>query len=476
VTKMGGIIVVADTHFGIKKGSISMPGYFGDFLRWIKELEEEKKKTVKILDGETPKDKTLIKPDKIIFLGDILELWDSEDEAVNTCVSTLMPTLAEIGAEKIYVLGNHDNILDKALLSQEKEYYPLGESNLKIVEEYPSDGFLPIGDQNYLFVHGHQFDKHFTNIGKLYNILPALRNVSNALTNYVPLLFGISIISAIINKLISNDKILVLGKPEIVVLLFFLTFPKLYMTFGRRFWSWFSGVKYKKHETIEKFVEWWKKFIGEKSFIVRLKDWLKNSIEDIFKNKERKKLTQKLKKSWQRFVNEVIKKKYSKKEIPNNVNVIYGHTHFLNYVNLQEEELQKRFEKRPELYEFYLTKLRKKEIEEKKPTLVNISAWIKDIKNIENKKNEDKENKKNDEKKKEYKNVMVASFLYIDDEGFEFFGWDWYEKSVFHIPKEVIIIRRELEKNVVPDWMAKKLAEIGWPENLIKKWKKHTEL
>ncbi|HEC93472.1 MAG TPA: hypothetical protein ENI51_10885, partial [Candidatus Atribacteria bacterium] len=145
---MGGIIVVADTHFGIKKdNSISMPGYFGDFLRWIKELEEEKEKTVKILDGETPKDKTLIKPDEIIFLGDILELWDSEDEAVNTCVSTLMPTLAEIGAEKIYVLGNHDNILDKALLSQEKEYYPLGKSNLKIVEDvYPSDKkFLPIG-------------------------------------------------------------------------------------------------------------------------------------------------------------------------------------------------------------------------------------------------------------------------------------------------------------------------------------------
>ena len=30
---MGGIIVVADTHFGIKKGSISMPGYFADFFK-----------------------------------------------------------------------------------------------------------------------------------------------------------------------------------------------------------------------------------------------------------------------------------------------------------------------------------------------------------------------------------------------------------------------------------------------------------
>jgi len=145
----------------------------------------------------------------------------------------------------------------------------------------------------------------------------------------------------------------------------------------------------------------------------------------------------------------------------------------LNYVNLQEEELQKRFEKKPELYEFYLTKLRKKKIEEKKPTLVNISAWIKDIKNIDKKKKEDK---KNDEKKKEYKNVMVASFLYIDDEGFEFFGWDWYKKSIFHIPKEVIIIRRELKENVIPKWMVGKLTDVGWPKNLIEKWQKPVKL
>jgi len=423
---MGGIIVVADTHFGIKKGSISMPGYFADFLWWIKELEKENEQKVKILDRGTIKDKTLIKPNEIIFLGDIIELWDSEDEAVNTCVSTLMPTLAEIEAEKIYVLGNHDNILDKALLSQEKEYYPLGESNLKIVEEYPSEGFMKKGDQNYLFVHGHQFDKHFTNIGKLYNILPALRNVSNALTNYVPFLFFVSLALAIIDKLMPDDifsssleildlilrglgwfinKTLFLGKPEIVVLLLLLTIPKIYMTFGRRFWSWFSGVKYKKHETIDNFTKWWKLFIGDN-------------------------------------------------KVPENLNVVYGHTHFLNYIPKKKTDAK--------MYQFYMDKLRDRKISvETRPAIVNISAWMKDIKN-----------KEKDEK---YKNVMVASFLYIDDEGFEFFGWDWYEKSVFHIPKEVIIIRRELEKNAIPEDMAKKLAEIGWPKKLIEKWQKSAE-
>jgi len=405
---MGGIIVVADTHFGIKKGSISMPGYFADFLRWIRELEKEKEKKVRILEGESLRNRTLTRPEKIIFLGDIIELWDSEDEAVNTCVSTLIPTLAEIEAEKIYVLGNHDNILDKALLSQEKEYYPLGKSNLKVVEDvYPSDKkFLPMGNQNYLFVHGHQFDKHFTNTGKLYNILPWLRKVSNALTNYVPFLFILSMIFKFIN-LIGNKSIF-LGNNQLLYLLFALSIPKLYMSFGRRLWSHISGVRYNKEETRRNFKKWWKKF-------------------------------------------------REKRKIKENVNVVYGHTHFLNYIPAPEIDRT--------MYEFYQDMLKKRNISiemEHGTNLINISSWIKDIKN-----------KEKDEK---YKNVMVASFLYIDEEGFEFFGWDWYEKRVFHIPKEVIIIRRETEKGIIPEAMAEKLAKIGWPQKLIDKWQKSVEV
>ena len=404
---MGGIIVVADTHFGIKKGSISMPGYFADFLRWIRELEKEKEKKVRILEGESPRNRTLTRPDKIIFLGDIIELWDSEDEAVNACVSTLIPTLAEIEAEKIYVLGNHDNILDKVLLPQEKEYYPLGKSNLKVVEDvYPSDSFLKRGDQNYLFVHGHQFDKHFTNTGRLYNILPWLRKVSNALTNYVPFLFILSMIFKFIN-LIGNKSIF-LGNNQLLYLLFALSIPKLYMSFGRRLWSHISGVRYNKEETRRNFKKWWKKF-------------------------------------------------REKRKIKENVNVVYGHTHFLNYIPAPEIDRT--------MYEFYQDMLKKRNISiemEHGTNLINISSWIKDIKN-----------KEKDEK---YKNVMVASFLYIDEEGFEFFGWDWYEKRVFHIPKEVIIIRRETEKGIIPEAMAEKLAKIGWPQKLIDKWQRSVEV
>jgi len=437
---MGGIIVVADTHFGIKKGSISMPGYFADFLRWIKELEKENEQKVKILDRGTIKDKTLIKPKEIIFLGDILELWDSEDEAVNTCVSTLMPTLAEIGAEKIYVLGNHDNILDKALLSQEKEYYPLGNSNLKIVEEYPSEGFLKKGDQNYLFVHGHQFSPGFlfqfasaidkaiytASFHKLeirtYDIIPSLKKIRNTMGTIswiFILLFLLSLLPYILNWIasqfgISNSVISWMYGHRInnhfVFMLGFISLPKILIDWARPIHNYFSGkLKYKKRETIENFTKWWKR-VSEGT------------------------------------------------NVSENINVVYGHTHFLNYINLQEEEREKKFKKRPELYDFYQTKLRKRGIKERQPTLVNISAWMKDIKN-----------KEKDEK---YKNVMVASFLYIDDKGCEFFGWDWYEKRIFHIPKEVIIIRRETKKGAISDDMAKRLAKIGWPKKLIDKWQK----
>ncbi|MCK4310186.1 MAG: metallophosphoesterase [Methanomicrobia archaeon] len=400
--KMGGIIVVADTHFGIKKDSISMPGYFADFLKWFKKLEEENE-NVKFLDKNNITEKTLKNPEKIILLGDIIELWDSDDEAVSACVSTLIPTLAEIEAEKIYVLGNHDNILEKALLPQEKEYYPLGKSNLKLVEDvYPSDKFLTVGDQNYVFVHGYQFDKYFTNTGKLYKILPALRNLSNSLTDYVPFLFFISLIFKFINFI--GNKSIFLGKDQLLYLLFVLTIPKLYMTLGRWLWIRFSGVRYKKQETIDNFTKWWKKFI---------------------KNKE----------------------------IPENLNVVYGHTHFLNYIPAKKID--------NETYDFYIQKLKKRDIpQEKRPTLVNISAWIKDIKK-----------KEKDEK---YKNVMVASFLYIDEQGFEFFGWDWYEHKIFHIPKMAINERRE--KGLVDENTARVLKDLGWPEKLIKKWQKSVEI
>lgn len=203
VIQMGSVVVVADTHLGITKDSFSMPGYFADFLKYLK--DEMEQKSVKIFDG-TVKEKVLQEPEKVIFLGDIIELWDSEDEAVNFCLSSLVPILSEMRAEKIYILGNHDNTLERASLLRKDEYYVLGKSTLRLVENtYPSDGFLKIGKENYLFVHGHQFspgllfrlasaiDELFgTLLSKeirVYDIIPSMRKLRNCIGSFFSYIF-----------------------------------------------------------------------------------------------------------------------------------------------------------------------------------------------------------------------------------------------------------------------------------------------
>lgn len=416
---MGGIIVLADTHFGIRKGSISMPGYCADFLHHITTMHHEE---IQAYDGKIMK-KVLESPEKVIFLGDIVELWDSQNEAVSFCMSSLLSEFSQMNADLIYVLGNHDNILDRALLSTSKEYYCCGKKNVFLFENcYPDEGIISAGDQKYVFVHGHQFDTCFRLTGKSYKILSHLRTVSNSLTCYVPFLFAISLICKGVNILL--EKSIVLGDSRICILLFLLTLPWIYMTAGRRVWSFFSGVKYKKEETIKNFTSWWKKFTKDH-------------------------------------------------ELPDDINVVYGHTHYLNLL-LQKEKVRNYEEIREfidasvrgradlgeeSLFDFYDRTLKKARVAQK-PTLVNVSAWIKDI-------SEKEESEK-------YKSVMVASFLYIHEKGFDFFGWDWYEKKVFHIPKIAIIQRRE--QTHVDERVAGILREIGWPESLVKKWEQPFDL
>lgn len=443
---MGGIIVVADTHFGIKKGSInmSMPGYFVDFLEWIKNLEEKEFK-VKVVDGPVKrgkiKEKILYTPEKIVFLGDIFELWDSENQPVTACRSTVLPTLSEITAEKIYVLGNHDNILKRIVLENrqgEYLYYHLGKPLLRIFPDVypPSKDAISTekyGDEAYLFVHGHQFDKYFTESGGGYKIWSVIRNVSNSLTLYVPALFVLSFAVKVINWAAHTS--IFLGENPTFGLLFLLTLPRIFMDIGRPLWNWAVGTTYKKRETVINFTRWWEKFLKTEP-------------------------------------------------LPENVNVVYGHTHFLNYIpspnrNHENEML------RGELYREYKKRLTRRKIPEKDmPDLINISAWVTDflvlsekfllrvekihktLKRLFSKRRKDRLNPEL---------VTVATFLYIDEYGFEFFGWNWYSDSspeVFHIPKDAIVMRRE--KGLVTDDESIRavLKEVGWPDQMIELWDK----
>lgn len=443
-----GIIVVADTHFGIKKVDInmSMPGHFAEFLEWITSLKNNPV-TVKIIKGSL-KDKTITKktiktPEKIVFLGDILELWDSENEPVNACITSVIPTLSEIDSEKIYVLGNHDNILNRIVLkTPEDKYmnYCLGKSKLKVFPYvYPpvSNNTLhpeKYGNEEYIFVHGHQFDKYFTESGPGYKIWSTIRNASNNLTLYIPFLFVVSVITRIINWIVGTSCFL--GKNPVFGLLLLLSIPRIYTDYGRRLWDLIVGMRYQKRETVANFVKWWKKFTNN--------------------------LT-----------------------LPENINVVYGHTHFLNYIPSPKHEkaLDKNMLHGP-LHTLYKKELSKRKIQKKdSPALVNISSWVTDFQVLSEKffssleRAADTVNPFSKREKNELNPDLVTAgtFLYIDEEGCEYFGWNWYNDSdqkIFHIPKSAIIQRRDYGPVADDPEIKELLQDIGWPHNIIEIWKK----
>ncbi|MBU7015106.1 MAG: metallophosphoesterase [Theionarchaea archaeon] len=465
-----GILVLADTHFGLMKGKInmSMPGYLAEFLEWVGSLEREKI-AVKVIDGEIKEENIRVKiispPEKIIFLGDMLELWDSKNETVSASILTLLSNLTKTKAEKIYVLGNHDDILRRIVLetSRAGEYlnYPLGESILKVFpDRYPpvipgmeSAAVLPSGEEKYIFVHGHQFDRDFTRSLSIYKVYPLLRTVSNSLTVYVPALFGLSFLVRAVNLIFRTS--FLWGDPLVFWLLFGLSLPWIGTSIARPIWSRVVGMRYREEETVKSFIQWWKRVLSSES-------------------------------------------------LPENVNVVYAHTHFLNYIpspkherTMDEQEVV-HHGKTSSRYRKRLSDLGVKEKD--MPALINISAWITDFPSFSEKlfmrseiayarmaetsgKAKDFLLKQAEEKKKDRLDpelVTVATFLYIDEDGFEVFGWNWYSndperQKVFSVPKSAIQMRRE--QGAITDEGARTvLKNIGWPEELLIVWTRDPHL
>lgn len=150
-------MVISDVHLG---GKTSNHKEFCHFLEWVLDLAN-KPKTIKYGDNEV----IIQSPDKIILLGDILELWDPKDgDRYNIIKDFMKPfyLLSDIDCDKIYVLGNHDGSLGE--LDGEINNITLEEgTKFYIYDEcYPEKGektCLKIGNRSYVFIHGHQFDK-----------------------------------------------------------------------------------------------------------------------------------------------------------------------------------------------------------------------------------------------------------------------------------------------------------------------------
>ena len=153
-------IIISDVHLGSEKCNQKA---FCCFLEWVRHLHH-KPHTVKIKDKEVE----IKKPERIILLGDILDLWDPRNGDRNNVIEDSMrplSILSSIDCEKIYVVGNHDDSLGE-LEGKFNSQSLCNGTNFHIYDShYPEidpkgDAYgINIGNKSYFFLHGHQFDR-----------------------------------------------------------------------------------------------------------------------------------------------------------------------------------------------------------------------------------------------------------------------------------------------------------------------------
>jgi len=228
-------IAVADTHFGLWNPDQGCdPLAFAEFLNWIKDLESGKEESLKLgYWASTNSENASVDfqpPEKLIFLGDILELWDSRNETIFSSIIGILQILFELNCHKIYILGNHDN--DLAYLSS---FYPLGNSILEIREE---NYLTRIGNELYYFFHGHQLDKKFSL--STWKAFPSIRNIGYTFSYYSLIFLALFFaeIALIALGLEGSESILLGG------FFFAMFFPFFFIKFARGFWNNFRTVKY----------------------------------------------------------------------------------------------------------------------------------------------------------------------------------------------------------------------------------------
>ncbi|MFZ3059135.1 MAG: hypothetical protein WA102_05280 [Candidatus Methanoperedens sp.] len=155
-------IVVSDVHLGSKVYDRYNRDMFCSFLNWVRGLEN-KEETIKC----GTKDVTIHKPENLILLGDILELWDPKDgDRDNVIKDSIIPfsVLSDINCDKTYVIGNHDDSLGELEDDVNNVVLPNGKKFTIYDRHYPEKKAdmatgIHIGKKSYFFLHGHQFDK-----------------------------------------------------------------------------------------------------------------------------------------------------------------------------------------------------------------------------------------------------------------------------------------------------------------------------
>jgi hypothetical protein len=327
------VIVIADTHLGLRPRKVlgmnlqsetCEPDILSGFLHWLVHLEDKGSCTLPLATsrgGEFGQIE-LKPPGKLILLGDILELWDSSQRAIEMCGNPILQTLSKLRCEKVYVLGNHDNLLSELSGSS----YPSGATPMLLTTPiYPLEkdtGVIePMETDNaaYLFVHGQHFDRCFVASRGLDRLIGLLRDGAVAFGAYSELLtfaFAVTFVISLWNPIPYLSAAFWLA----TMMLALVAIPWIFITFAR---AGFNRVKSRKHDrkgAIQGFEKWWSNWAGP-----RLQTFREQ-------------------------------KKYR------HINVIYGHTHLADVIDRQDMN----------------SVLKKKIVDD--VSLVNVPAWVHDSK------------------------------------------------------------------------------------------------
>jgi UDP-2,3-diacylglucosamine pyrophosphatase LpxH len=150
----GPIIVVSDTHIGHQAESACR---FEHFLKWL-----GARLLAGTLDLHT-QDGALLEvaaPEKLILLGDFLELWGPREADYTNPVADgyrILELLYRLHCDKIYVPGNHDDTAARYFRIDARK---AGYHFAVVPKHYPNSlKGEQIGKNTYFFLHGHQFSR-----------------------------------------------------------------------------------------------------------------------------------------------------------------------------------------------------------------------------------------------------------------------------------------------------------------------------
>jgi len=272
-SEVGPIMVIADTHLGLLAGQkfygiqndsqCDVLGLAG-FVNWLEQRETE---SVTIVRGKWGDPLEIRKPSHLILLGDYLELWDASDAAIDLSCRSIWNVMEKLTCQKIYLVGNHD--FSSSLTPGQ---FPQGASSIQIFPDtYPpkEEGvakWLTVGNVNYLFLHGHQFDWTFRRLGKLWVLMSYFRDGAEAfrLWSWILVLaasvaLGAFLLSGLIQILTPfSDFFLSIA----VSLMVAGALPRILVAAARPVWNKFFVTRYKPMKALKGFADWWKSFIA----------------------------------------------------------------------------------------------------------------------------------------------------------------------------------------------------------------------